>query len=98
MVRQWSVGTGKLLAEFRAHSGHVRTLHVSRDGLRLLTFSENSGGTLWDLPSQRALMHFRGHTDMGNDAALSYDERWIATVAQDGTIRLYELQHKIPDN
>lgn len=92
-----------LLGELRqlaGHTGHIRSLAVSRDGKHALTGSMDGTARLWDLETAKELQKFEGHLHApvkhGKwvwSAAFSPDERRaISSGALDRTLRLWGLQ------
>jgi WD40 repeat protein len=88
------------LRQFRGHTGHIRSLAVSKDGKRALTGSMDGTARLWDTATGNELLKFSGHLNApvpnGKwvwSAAFSPDEqRVISSGALDRTLRLWGLQ------
>jgi WD40 repeat protein len=103
-IRFWRVADGAQVTVLRGHTAGVRALSFSPDG-RLLA----SGGApgdhsvkLWEAGTpqsgrgRRVLATLRGHMQGVNAVCFSPDGRLLATGADDGPIRLWDVQTHQP--
>ncbi|MGC9528450.1 MAG: trypsin-like peptidase domain-containing protein [Limnospira sp.] len=97
-VSLWNLGTGGLRESFRAHSGAVNAIAVSRDGKRLATAGDDGAIQIWDLPSGLEMGTFsprqtlEGHSSEVLAIAMSPDGKTLASGAWDGTVKVWDLE------
>ncbi|MCU0514581.1 MAG: protein kinase [Anaerolineae bacterium] len=89
-VRLWSPQTGAALRVL-AHNGNAFGLAFTADNKGLFTTSQDRSIRLWDLTTGRELRRYLGHTDWVQEVALSRDETFILSGAQDRTARLWRV-------
>jgi len=70
--------------------GNITSVSFSPDGNSILTCSQDSTASLWDLKGN-LLQIFKGHDNIVFSAAFSPDGRSIITGSADGTARLWDL-------
>jgi WD40 repeat protein len=90
-VHVWDAGSGEPLFKLTSATGLDRTLAISPDGTRLVTWSYErdqpdaatgkSELAVWDLIRGTELSRLRGHTGTVSSAAFSSDGRRIASIA-----------------
>jgi serine/threonine protein kinase len=102
-LRLWDSQRGRELRHFEGHGAHVRACAFSRDGRFVLSGSGTAtlflGGAqpidctvrLWDAATGKELRRFEGHTAAVQAVDLAPDGRFGLSVADDRTIRLWEL-------
>ena len=75
--------------------GKVTSVRFSPDGKLLVTTSGATGlagwTAIWDAKSGRQLMEFRGHYDVVQTAAISHDNKVLATGSYDRRILLWDI-------
>jgi hypothetical protein len=77
-VRLWEVATGRELANFHGHSGHVFAVAFHPDGRRILSGGIEGVVKVWDVLRSRPVV-CRGHSESVTGAAFSRDGRLVAT-------------------
>jgi WD40 repeat protein/energy-coupling factor transporter ATP-binding protein EcfA2 len=87
-VRVWNVTNGQLQTTL-SHSTTVQSLELSPDGQQLLTASGNTV-QLWQISSGRSLKKLH-HASPVNSATFSPNGQLIATVCEDGSLRLLRV-------
>ncbi len=55
----------------------------------MVTASSDGLVRLWDTPTGKLLVAYRGHTDVVNSAAFSLDGLRVVTASADGTIKVF---------
>jgi WD40 repeat protein len=94
-VRLVDVAVPRTTSAFEAHAGGARC--VAFDGRGALVSAGNDGGVgIWDAASGTKLAELDAHA--AQVATLAVDEKraLLATGASDGTIRLFDLEHRAP--
>ena len=72
------------------HKGNINSIALSPDGKSVLTGSQDSTASLWDL-NGNLLQVFKGHQDIIFSVAFSHDGKNILTGSGDKTARLWDL-------
>jgi eukaryotic-like serine/threonine-protein kinase len=88
----WDVVNGKLLTEFRAHSGPALRAVLSRDGKWLATVGQDNTARVWDASTGTALTPPLKHDDVITSCQFSPDGEQLATASKDKTVRLWSSQ------
>jgi WD40 repeat protein len=91
-VRLWEASTGGLLRTL-AMDGNPRVLLFTPDGERVVVAQNNRVVRVWPASGDGPPVVLRGHTMYLRDAALSADGHTLATVSDDGTLRLWDVAH-----
>ncbi len=89
-----SAKDGSLVHKFRAHGDRVLGVRFSpRDGRWLLTCSRDKTARLWDAATGHKIgLPLQGHSWWVWSAALSADEKQIATAGQDGKVIIWSVE------
>jgi WD40 repeat protein len=80
--------TGKVVRVLRGHEQTVVGMAFSRDGRRIVTWSEDRTARLWDTATGASLQVIRGHDGGVTDAGLNGDGSRVITVAAN-TVRIW---------
>jgi WD40 repeat protein len=93
MICAWAVATGlAATAPLEGHTGWIRTLATSVDGLWMASGSGDSTVIVWDAISRKPERRLFGHRTGVMALAFSPDQRSLASGGYDGTIRLFDLK------
>ena len=84
--------TGSQLAALSGHTGWVRSLTFSSDGVSLASGSEDCTVKLWDVQTGGVVKTFFGHTNWVHSVSISADYTRIASGSRDETIHLWDIQ------
>jgi WD40 repeat protein len=88
-VQLWNVATRRMIGSVSAEA-HI--IEFSPDG-HLLAFDDGKVGVhLWDVSTRRDLALLKGHTNLVQAITFSTDSGTLATGAQDGTVRLWDVK------
>jgi hypothetical protein len=90
-LRVWDLKTRCELRDLRGHRDVVRSVAVSRDGLRAVSASENTL-KVWDLKTGRELHTLSGHSRVVNGVAVSGDGRFAVSASDDATLKVWDLE------
>jgi WD40 repeat protein len=85
----WDAASGRILHTLRGGSGIVSGVSFSPDG-RLVTASAGDVAQIWEVESGELLRPLEGHNGWVRDVAFSPDGAQVATVGDDGTLRLWD--------
>jgi WD40 repeat protein len=75
-------------------SGLTNRAVFSADGKRLITIGDVHTVKIWDASSGRLIDTLFGHTGDVYAVAVSRDGKWLASGAQDATVRLWDIETK----
>jgi WD40 repeat protein len=67
------------------------SLAFCKDGKRLASGSRDGEVKLWEFPSGRELLAFKGHSGAVTAVAFHPDGRQLATASYDHTVRLWDV-------
>jgi len=84
--------TGSQTAVLSGHTGWVRSLAFSLDGVSLLSGSDDKTVKLWDIQTGGIIKNFYGHTGQVHSVSISPNYTIFASGSQDNTIRLWYIQ------
>jgi WD40 repeat protein len=80
-----------VVSELHGHSDAIYTLQFSRDGMHLLSASDDSTARIWNLSDHTTAIVLRGHDDDVYKARFSADERSVVTSSLDGSARVWSI-------
>jgi WD40 repeat protein len=69
------------IRRFTGHTGHVRSLAVSKDGKRALSGSMDGTARLWDVATGKELLRFVGHLNAPARTGQWKGVKWVWSVA-----------------
>jgi WD40 repeat protein len=89
-VKIWDARTGLLKLAIREHTFFVS---MTDDNKKMLTGSRDSLGRIWDATSGRVLFVLGDRRSLINQGALSADGKLAATVADNGSLKLWNAEN-----
>jgi len=92
-ARLWDLN-GKLIREFKGHTGEIYAVAFSHDGKRILTGSGDNTVRLWDL-NGNTIQRFKGHTGIIYSVAFSRSGDTILSGSRDKKAFLWNLSGQI---
>jgi len=94
----WDVSTGMRLHKI-VDEQHMQIFAVrfAPSSGELITAGDNATIKFWDLSSEEMSYAIHGHTGSIRDLAISSDNKWLATAAQDQTARVWDLSLRYKD-
>jgi WD40 repeat protein len=82
---------GCQLADFPSRPDVSDTVDGLATGRQVLCAGWNGMMSIWDLPSDRRTLEFRGHQGLVNAASVSFEEGGrLASVSDDGTLKVWD--------
>ena len=90
-VKLWDVATREDIATLEGHTGEVRSMAFSLDGVFLATGSWDNTVKLWDVAKREPIATLEGHTDFVHSVALSPDGTLLASASSYGTALLWDV-------
>ena len=90
--RLWDVQKGSCVRVFTGHTGAVKTVAVSPNGLYMASAGEDRSICLWDLGSGRRIKTLTGHTGFIYSLAFSQDNTVLVSGSADSTVRVWDVQ------
>ena len=82
----------KLLRTLQSHSGDVNSVSISKDGLKIVSGSDDKTIKIWEVSSGKLLKSLDSHSDIVNCVCFSNDGSKIASGSYDDTIKIWEVQ------
>lgn len=73
------------------HEGPISSVHLSPDGLRVLSTTSSGHLGFLDMPSREYSMLVRSHTALVLALATECNRGQLATVSRDHTVRVWDL-------
>jgi len=86
-----SLGSRRLSALPKEHSGTVRSVTFSGDSTLLASGGSDGGVVLYDVARRRIIKSFREHTMIVHCVAFSHDNKTLASASWDNTLKLWNL-------
>ncbi len=87
----WDVASHKPVSQFKADAAPT-ALCVLPDGVRAAIGDNKGGLAIWDLTSGKTLARYAGHTKIIPNVAVSRDGKRLASVSQDGTVKIWKVE------
>jgi WD40 repeat protein len=96
----WDAISGTVQYTLEGHTGGVRSVAFSSDGLRIVSGSDDKTVHIWDAISGTIQHTLEGHTDWLNSIAFSRDGLRIVSGSFDKTVRIWDailgtVQHSL---
>ncbi len=88
----WDVVDGTLLQTFEGHDVSISTVEFSFDGQALIYGLEDKEIRIRQISDGQLIKSFTGHTDWINNITLSPSGENFASIADDGTIKLWNKE------
>ena len=95
MLGFWaSAHAAELPSKLEGHGGPIKSITISNDGKRVLTASFDYSVIYWDISQKEAKIIHRlnGHDAAANEAIFLPSQTKAATVSDDGTLGLWDLE------
>jgi WD40 repeat protein len=83
---------GRLLRTLNGHSGSVRAVAVTADGLRAISCSSDRTLKVWNLETGEELLTLNGHSSDVNAVAVTADGLRAISGSDDDTIKVWNLE------
>jgi WD40 repeat protein/serine/threonine protein kinase len=90
VMRLFSRDTGKLLREFKGHTGFVYNVSVKSDGKKYASAGEDGTVRIWDAESGEQLLRYRGHRDRVTTVAFAWGGHSVFSASADGAMRVWD--------
>jgi WD40 repeat protein len=90
VFKMWDTATGRLMANFKGHSGPVNSIAISSNGSRVLSGSADKTAKMWDAASGKLLRTFAGHQGTVIEVAFSPDGTRVLSLSDDKTAQLWD--------
>jgi WD40 repeat protein len=86
----WDAASGQPVGQPMRHRDGIWSASFSRDGLRIVTASEDYTAIVWDARTGRPISPPLHHETQVNAATFSPDGRWVVTASADGAARIWD--------
>ncbi|ETO07442.1 hypothetical protein RFI_29950, partial [Reticulomyxa filosa] len=90
-VRIWDATTGQELQKLEGHSEGVNGVHISFDGSKVVSCSDDKIIIIWDIVSGRGIQKLEGHIDLVRSVQFSPDGSKVLSCSNDKTIRVWDV-------
>ncbi|MCD4823856.1 MAG: WD40 repeat domain-containing protein [Phycisphaerae bacterium] len=87
----WSVKTGKVLREFKVHTGKVTRLIFLPDMERIASVGKDKAVSVVNVVTGKKMNWFEGHLGQITSLAASADAGTLLTASSDGAVRLWKV-------
>ena len=84
--------TGSQKGILSGHSGLVRSIAFSSDGVYLVSGSEDKTVKLWDMQTGGIVKEFEGHKEWVLSVCISSDSTMVVSGSADRTVHLWDIQ------
>ena len=79
------------LKELKGHTSSVNSVAFSRDGMQIVSGSDDNSVRVWDALTGVELKELKGHMGLVNSVAFSGDGTWIVSGSDDKSVRVWDL-------
>ncbi|XP_078676677.1 NACHT domain- and WD repeat-containing protein 1-like isoform X1 [Branchiostoma floridae x Branchiostoma belcheri] len=93
-LKVWNLETGRLvisMEEDHAHYSHHALLTTTRDSRKVVS-PVGTGVNVWDIESGKLQFTLKGHEGAVSCLAVSHDNRYIITGAEDNSIKMWSTE------
>ena len=90
-INVMDVGSRSILRTFEGHQRACRTTKFASDPVHLFSTSDDKTARWWDLPSQKSLQVFTGHSDYVRTCASVSPDVW-ATGSYDHRLKMWDVR------
>ena len=88
-ARLWAVD-GKLVREYKGHTGPLFCLAVSGNGRTLVTGAQDNTARVWDIPQSRPILSVPADSKSTSRLSLSPDGRLLVTIGSDQQVAVWD--------
>jgi len=82
---------GVEIKQLRGHMSSVNSVVFSRDGMQIVSGSDDKSVRVWDASTGVELKQLKGHTDWVKSVAFSRDGMRIVSGSADESVRVWDL-------
>ncbi|MCP4251613.1 MAG: hypothetical protein GY778_31635, partial [bacterium] len=90
-IRYWDIATATATQTLTDHTGRVRAIALSPDGLTFASASEDATIKLWNLATASLINTFTGHVGEVSDVVFSPDGQSLVSSGVDGTVKVWDI-------
>ncbi len=96
---RWRLDDGTLDVLPTEHHGIIKSIDYSQDGKTLASISRQTDSSVYFLDPQsgKVTRRFQPHELCGTFIRLSPDGNYLATTSDDGSVRIWNLRHPLPE-
>lgn len=88
----WDVSKAESCLRLSGHSGGIRCVALSADGLYVLSGGADGTARIWELSTGRCARVLKGHEGAVTAVSFADDGRRVLTAGEDGIVRLWDQQ------
>ncbi|RZL15008.1 MAG: hypothetical protein EOO89_15180, partial [Pedobacter sp.] len=90
-AKLWDANSGKMLVEYKGHSGTVNSATFSPDGYRVLTASDDSTARIWNAANGKLIADLAGHKAAVTSASFFNNGKKVFTYsAYDYSVKIWD--------